>query len=105
MCIDTENGTAIDRGKTPSSHFPRKSVKSSRILMWEFADARRSLRLLHRELPTPEWIALVPHDLVGSDLEEVIIRNAKSANVIRYETAMKDVVYMGGLPPERSTSR
>ena len=65
-------------------------------MICEFADAPRALRLLHTASPAPEWIALVPVDLVGSDLEEVITRNSQSGNVVRYVTATKDVVYMGG---------
>jgi hypothetical protein len=95
MKIHPGTGTAICYDKRPSSHPPRQGMRTSRILMWAFADAPRELRLLHRASPVPEWLALVPRNLLGSDLEEIMTGNAKSSDVFRYETAMKDIVYIG----------
>jgi hypothetical protein len=71
-------------------------IKSRRVMVWRFADAPTPLRSLHCSLPPPEWLVLVPHTLIGSDLDEAITnQRAKSSGVFRYKTPAGDVVYTG----------
>jgi hypothetical protein len=73
----------------------RAKGKSSHVMVWRFAEAPRPLRLLHRNLPPPEWLVFVPHSLIGSDLDESITGRAESTGVSRYETTAGDLVYAG----------
>jgi hypothetical protein len=69
--------------------------KSNHVMVWRFADAPYQLRLLHPTLPSPEWLVLVPHARIGSDLDELITGAAESIGVFRYDTPAGDVVYTG----------
>jgi hypothetical protein len=73
----------------------RANEKSSHVMVWRFAEAPQPLRLLHRDLPPPEWLVFVPHARIGADLDESITGRPESIGVFRYETAAGDVVYMG----------
>ncbi len=87
--VSTGNGPAIDSSA---------SMKSSRIMVWRFTEAPRRLRVLHRDLPPPEWLVLVPQALICSDLDESITRRAESSRVSRYKTPAGDAVYTGTSP-------
>lgn len=95
----SESAAGVSRG-SQSGALLRKSREHSRVMVWAFADAPKALRSLHRTSPPPEWIVFVPQHLIGSDLEEIITRNAESTGLFRYETATQGIVYMGSSPVE-----
>jgi len=70
-------------------------VEQDRLMLWRFAAAPKSLQSLHCEAETPEWLLLIPRSLVGSDLDDVIVQGAKPGQVVRYETADGDIVFIG----------
>ena len=70
-------------------------MKSDRLRMWRFTAAPKALRSLHRSEDEPEWLVLVPQTLVGTDLDEAIVKGAKIGQVARYDTPKGDVVYVG----------
>ncbi len=70
-------------------------MKSDRVMVWRFADAPEALKSLHREPETPEWLALIPRALAGTDLDIAILGRAKSGKIARYETPDGDIVYTG----------
>ena len=71
-------------------------------MVWRFTDAPQPLRLLHRDLPPPEWLVFVPHARIGSDLDESIIGRADSIGVFRYETPAGDAAPHGGFPMNKA---
>jgi hypothetical protein len=70
-------------------------LKSDRLTMWRFATAPKTLKSLHRNAGTPDWVVFVPRALSGADLDAAILHKGKPGQVARYETPDGDIVYMG----------
>ena len=70
-------------------------MKSDRLMIWRFAAAPKTLRSLHREKATPEWLVWIPRALTCPDLDELILRGGTPEQVARYETPEGDIVYVG----------
>ena len=70
-------------------------MESDRVMIWRFASAPESLRALHHNADTPEWLVLIPHSLDGPDLDEAILQGARPGQVTRYLTTDGDAVYVG----------
>ena len=83
----------------------RRIAKLDRLMIWRFEAAPKTLRALHRELETPEWLILIPRALSGADLDEVIQSRDKSGQTFRYETADGDIVYIGTTQVDRLSQR
>jgi hypothetical protein len=67
--------------------------KANRIRIWKFAEAPEWLRLLKGVPQRSGWFALVPLAIWGRDVEELIVRQPKSENVLRYKMPNGDIVY------------
>jgi len=65
-------------------------MKSPRVSIWKLSDAPQALQLLYNGLGTPAWVTLVPRELKGRDLDEVL------SGSVRYDVPNGDVVYFGG---------
>jgi hypothetical protein len=76
-----------------SNKKPHARVKLSRVMTWQFARAPRALRLLHTTSPVPQWLVLVPSNLMRTDIDEAI--TGESSDIFRYKTPTGDFVYMG----------
>lgn len=70
-------------------------MKSPRIRIWKHHDAPKSLQLLYNGLGTPTWVALVPQEIAGKDLDDVMTANGRAESVSHYEMSNGDVVYVG----------
>jgi hypothetical protein len=53
------------------------------------------LQLLYNGLGTPAWVALVPQEIAGKELDDVMTANGRAENVSHYEMPNGDVVYVG----------
>jgi hypothetical protein len=70
---------------------------ANQIRIWKSAEAPERLRLLQGAPQRSGWLAFVPLSLWGRDVEELIVRQAKSEDVLRYEMPNGDIVYwLGG---------
>jgi hypothetical protein len=67
-------------------------------MTWRFAAAPATLKSLHCQPETPEWLVLVPRALSGTDLHEAIMQGSK--HVARYDTPDGDAVYIGTSPSD-----
>lgn len=68
-------------------------MKSPCIVVWKLEDAPKELRLLYKGLETPGWVALVPHEIRGRDLDETFMGNPNSESISRYQTPNADVYF------------
>jgi len=68
-------------------------MKSPCIVVWKLEDAPKELRLLYKGLETPAWVALVPHEIRGRDLDETLMGNPNSESVSRYQTPNGEVYF------------
>lgn len=76
-------------------------MKADRLMIWRFAAAPQTLKSLHREQGTPEWLVWIPRALISPDLDEMILRGGAPEQVARYETPEGDIVYVGTSQSDR----
>ena len=66
------------------------TMKFPRVKIWKLSDAPKELQLLYKGLGTPTWVALVPQEIRGEDLDDVMSRSAK------FNAPNGDAVFFGG---------
>ena len=74
-------------------------MSSDRLIVWKFDSAPAELRARHRGRQSPDWVALIPAEIGGADLEAVILAQAGLSALDRYQTETGDVVYFGSSDP------
>lgn len=67
----------------------------SLIAIWKFHRAPSNLRALHTAEECPDWLAFVPREVWGPDLDEAISAQAGHLALYRFETVAGDTVYTG----------
>jgi hypothetical protein len=63
--------------------------------VWKFSNAPEELRVLHSGQPTPDWLALIPRQIQGDDLDRAIQASVQDKQLFRYKTAAGDMVLAG----------
>ena len=71
------------------------TMKSPRVRIWKLTDAPRELQLLYNGPGTPAWVALIPRELNGTDLDDVMAGTTRAESISRYVLQNGDVVYIG----------
>jgi len=70
-------------------------MKAGRIRIWKFAAAPGELRALHRGPKPPEWVVIVPREMQGSDIENLLLAQGPPGSITRHATGKGDFVYLG----------
>jgi hypothetical protein len=69
------------------------------IKVWRFDDAPAELKVGCRSGKRPQWLALVPRSIKGSDLDEAIQARSEVESLFIHQTASGDVIYIGSGKP------
>ena len=70
------------------------ALKTDRIMIWNFDNAPDKVRKMHRAEPA-SWVAFIPHQIHGADVDEAIESRLGSERALRYETNDGDIFYCG----------
>src|SRR5579863_8413816 len=70
-------------------------LKTDRIMIWKFHDAPDKFRKMHRAAEPATWVAFIPRQIHGADVDEAIESRLGSDWASRYETDGGDVFYCG----------
>jgi hypothetical protein len=63
--------------------------------IWKLSEAPKELASLYNGPGKPDWVALVPRQLDGKDLNDVILANAGTMKkILRHTASNGDIVYM-----------
>jgi hypothetical protein len=64
-------------------------------MIWTFDAAPAELQGMHTAGEQPVWIAFIPREIHGTDIDEAIRAQRGTEGVSKYTTRAGDTVYMG----------
>ena len=70
-------------------------MRRDRITIWMFDAAPPELQRMHTAGKRPEWIAFIPREIQGVDVDDAISTQWGPDGVSKYNTSTGDAVYMG----------
>jgi len=77
------------------------SMRRDRMMIWMFDAAPAELQRMHTAGERPLWIAFIPRELYGADLDEAIQTKGRTEGLSKYTTNAGDTVYMGSSEADR----